>query len=173
MADNEPPTSVEEGTPFSLSAPFCEPSMLWKRTDGGRSSPGPVSAWRRGGRGDGVDVIGMGVPWLPWRHSVNAVPPDTLTASFRKKKRAYAIREQSGEGDTPQSTAQRWRPYELAPDTDGVQHIFKTSTSVSRPPLLFFYIFFFPHAAEDQSSGRVRGKGGAGEKTPPFDSPNA
>lgn len=144
MADNEPPTSVEEGTPFSLSAPFCEPSMLWKRTDGGRSSPGPVSAWRRGGRGDGVDVIGMGVPWLPWRHSVNAVPPDTLTASFRKKNEHTPYESKVGRVTrlSPQRNA---GVHTSSHPTPMASSTFSKHPPASLAPLYSFFTYFFSH----------------------------
>lgn len=136
---------------------------------------GPVSVRCHGSEGDRADVIGMGVPWLPWRQSVRAVrmlglPRYTKTDHTPYKTNSPA-RLQNGERDNNDElsstilafvltcTKNRWPPacwltLTLMP------------TSVSYPPFPLCFLFFSDaHTCrrKDLSSGRVRVKGGAGK----------
>lgn len=72
MADNKPQPVWRKGRHF-LSWPLLR-ALHAMETDRRRMlHSGPVSARCHGSWGDRADVIRMGVPWLPWRQSVNAV----------------------------------------------------------------------------------------------------
>lgn len=72
MADNKPAPVCRKGRHF-LSWPLPRALHAMETDRRRRLISGPVSARCHGSHGARVDVIRMGVPWLPWRMSVSAV----------------------------------------------------------------------------------------------------